>query len=397
MQKKAKYSIIIPVHNSLKYLPTCIETIIRQDFHDYELIISDDNSTDGTTEYLRSLSHPNIKVIQPSTRLSMVEHFEWALGHSNGQWCMFLGGDDGLQAYFFELAERLTKIADQENIRVVMSERAYFFWEGCEPLYGKTAIQYRASRTIKVLNNRYQSFLALFGYQTYFELPHMYITSLFRCDLIKEAIGTMTGKLFSTIPPDSNLVAIAMTFEKRYVKSGLPLGWVGTSPGRLTPTSGLISESMSKSGISYKNKVGDFRIGASTLYLWNASMRVSALKNKNDQSFLFSKLFGYLVLAGAMSEVKESVELGKKLKLQLLEEAIHNNNINIKKVYILSVVISITRKFYIFKKRVFNYITKYLIPTYRYRAEWSSESGFDLLEESEKVYQKVKERNLLDI
>ena len=50
-----KYSIIIPVHNGLKYLPTCIETIINQDYDNYELIISDDNSTDGTKEFLNSL------------------------------------------------------------------------------------------------------------------------------------------------------------------------------------------------------------------------------------------------------------------------------------------------------------------------------------------------------
>ena len=63
MKKIPKYSIIIPTYNGVQYLPTCIETIISQDYKDYELIISDDHSTDGTKEFLEMLSHPNITVV----------------------------------------------------------------------------------------------------------------------------------------------------------------------------------------------------------------------------------------------------------------------------------------------------------------------------------------------
>jgi glycosyltransferase involved in cell wall biosynthesis len=37
-----KYKIIIPTHNTPKYLPACINTVINQDYNDYELIISDE-------------------------------------------------------------------------------------------------------------------------------------------------------------------------------------------------------------------------------------------------------------------------------------------------------------------------------------------------------------------
>jgi len=45
-----RFSIIIPVYNVKKYLKECVESIITQDFTDYEIIMIDDGSTDGCSE-----------------------------------------------------------------------------------------------------------------------------------------------------------------------------------------------------------------------------------------------------------------------------------------------------------------------------------------------------------
>ena len=101
MKKVLKYSIIIPVRNGIQYLPSCINTILVQKYSNYELIISNDHSTDGTKEYLDTLSNnKNIKIIEPAEPLSMTEHWEWALSHATGEWQIFVGQDDGLQHYF---------------------------------------------------------------------------------------------------------------------------------------------------------------------------------------------------------------------------------------------------------------------------------------------------------
>ena len=46
-------SIITPVWNGLPYIKECVESVIAQDFQDWELIIGDNASEDGTSEYLR--------------------------------------------------------------------------------------------------------------------------------------------------------------------------------------------------------------------------------------------------------------------------------------------------------------------------------------------------------
>ena len=57
-------SILTPVWNGLPYIKECIESVLSQDFQDWEMIIGDNESDDGTSEYLRSFTDPRIKSFQ---------------------------------------------------------------------------------------------------------------------------------------------------------------------------------------------------------------------------------------------------------------------------------------------------------------------------------------------
>ena len=49
-------SVVMPVHNALPFLEECIESILKQTLTDFEFVILDDASTDGSTELLRQWS-----------------------------------------------------------------------------------------------------------------------------------------------------------------------------------------------------------------------------------------------------------------------------------------------------------------------------------------------------
>ena len=43
-----KFSIIVPIYNVEKYLPQCIDSILNQDYKDFELILVNDGSPDDS-------------------------------------------------------------------------------------------------------------------------------------------------------------------------------------------------------------------------------------------------------------------------------------------------------------------------------------------------------------
>ena len=52
--KNCLFSIIIPLYNSIKYVETCLKSIENQSYQNFELIIVDDCSTDGSYQFVNN-------------------------------------------------------------------------------------------------------------------------------------------------------------------------------------------------------------------------------------------------------------------------------------------------------------------------------------------------------
>jgi len=61
-------SVILPVYNGLPYLRQAIESVLSQSFKDYELLIIDDGSTDGSEQVVAKLDDPRIRYVQQGNR-----------------------------------------------------------------------------------------------------------------------------------------------------------------------------------------------------------------------------------------------------------------------------------------------------------------------------------------
>lgn len=343
-----KYSIIIPTYNGLQYLPTCLETIISQNYEDYEIIVSDDHSVDGTAEYIDTLSSPHITALHCPEKVSMAEHWEWALSHATGEWLIFVGQDDGLQAYFFAQCDKLIEIATKKNIRSIMSQRAYFYWKGCEEFYGDTAVLYSAVKGFQIKNVFIEGLKTICGLQQYFVLPEMYTTSIFHKSLIIEAKDKQNGKLFVTHPQDANLAAIVSSLEKKYLYSNIPLGWVGSSPKsagmaivskqkRQEELKDDYLEKTLKSELKYSQYVGSFSFASLTLYFWGALLETFPLRNKKNGFFDLP-----IIKMCALSAVKKEVEtIGSGCYGKVIEylEILKKNNISIGQISLFQLLV----------------------------------------------------------
>lgn len=88
-----KVSVIIPAYNSLTYLPAAIDSVLRQTFQDFELLVIDDGSSDGTTDWVNCLTDPRIKLTSQAHQGTSTAR-NTGIANSEGEYIAFLDADD---------------------------------------------------------------------------------------------------------------------------------------------------------------------------------------------------------------------------------------------------------------------------------------------------------------
>lgn len=118
--KSPKISIIVPVYNREKYLEKCINSIIKQDFKDIEIICVNDGSTDNSLEILKKLSRQDERIIvidKKNGGSSSARNA--ALKIARGKYCLNIDSDDWIeQGYFKALYER----AEKDDLDITISD-----------------------------------------------------------------------------------------------------------------------------------------------------------------------------------------------------------------------------------------------------------------------------------
>ena len=91
--KKPKFSIIVPVYNTEKYLKRCLDSIKSQSFKDYEVIIVNDGSTDKSSSIISK--YPYKVINQKNLGLSMARNN--GVKDASGEYLIFLDSDDYIE------------------------------------------------------------------------------------------------------------------------------------------------------------------------------------------------------------------------------------------------------------------------------------------------------------
>lgn len=113
MSEMVKISVLLPTKNGGKYLRECIESVLNQDYKNFELVISENATTDETNEILKCYEgNVLVKIIHQSVPLSVTDNWTATIERSVGEYCLMMGDDDFLMP---GALNRLEEILQQQK------------------------------------------------------------------------------------------------------------------------------------------------------------------------------------------------------------------------------------------------------------------------------------------
>ena len=119
----AKISVIMPLYNAEKFLEQSIKSVLSQTFKDFELILVDDCSTDGTLAVAESFDDARIKILRNKKNLGMPGSTRnVGLNAAQGEYVYFMDDDDVLLERGLEV---LVDAAEKNSADVVSTTKWY--------------------------------------------------------------------------------------------------------------------------------------------------------------------------------------------------------------------------------------------------------------------------------
>jgi glycosyltransferase involved in cell wall biosynthesis len=94
MTESPKVTVVIPVYNREKYLGIAVDSILSQTFPDFELLVIDDGSNDGSIAVVRSYGDPRIRLVCNDTNLGVSPTRNKGIQLARGEYLAFLDSDD---------------------------------------------------------------------------------------------------------------------------------------------------------------------------------------------------------------------------------------------------------------------------------------------------------------
>ncbi|WP_415284862.1 glycosyltransferase family 2 protein [Candidatus Pelagibacter sp. Uisw_130] len=223
-----KYSILLPTYNKAKYLAFTIESVLSSKYENFELIISDDYSTDDTNKLLSQINDKRVNIIKPPIKLTQTKNYEFLLKYARGEWITILGDDDGILPNFFEKVDKyLDKFYDVEAIH---TKPAFYYWDGVEDLYGDRVCDYQNFNEKSKMKNSMMSLLfSLSGIYLRTDLPMIYTSGLVKKSLLDKIKKKSNNFFFHSVVPDYYSMISILYETKKYLQINEPIFWAGTS------------------------------------------------------------------------------------------------------------------------------------------------------------------------
>ncbi len=127
MSSPPRVSVVMPVHNGMPYVEESIESILSQTFSDFELVIGDDASTDGTAEVLKKWAEKDsrIRLLRSHQKSGLAAAANWVVGSAWAPLVAIAHADDLSRAT--RLERQVNVLEAEPHIDLVGT-----FWQGID-------------------------------------------------------------------------------------------------------------------------------------------------------------------------------------------------------------------------------------------------------------------------
>lgn len=88
-----KVSVIIPAYNAITYLPETLENLLNQTYDDFEAIVINDGSTDGTFEWVSQIKDARVRSISQANQ-GLAGARNTGINNAKGEYIAFIDADD---------------------------------------------------------------------------------------------------------------------------------------------------------------------------------------------------------------------------------------------------------------------------------------------------------------
>lgn len=232
-EAKCRFSVVIPVRNSVSTLKHTLKTCLNQRYQgDFEIVISD-NSTAGSVEvyeFCRTIKDKRVRYCRTPRELPLTKSFEYAFLQARGEYIFSLGADDAMLPWTLEVWDKVIREYPEEEI--FLWDRGFYAWPGFNGgqqhqfaipgKYRKNVIECGKLESLQYLN------LALEKPQNMYLLPMLYINSGFRRDFMRRLLDA-TGRMWDGGSQDLYMGVMVSVLMKKIIKIDYPLAIAGMS------------------------------------------------------------------------------------------------------------------------------------------------------------------------
>jgi glycosyltransferase involved in cell wall biosynthesis len=238
-------SVLIPTRNRGAYLSYAIRSAINIPDEDVEIIVSENYSHDNSLEVANSFNDKRLTVLRPDKPLPMHANWEFLLSKSTGEWIYFLGDDDAMMPHAASYLRYITK--KYPACEALVTPRAYYFWKSANADLRQFVVKAEFSDQERWIDSKKFLDDLLDAKVYYLYGPQNYSGGFQRRSLVKRVLNAQNGVYFKSVTPDAYGALMGCVHTYRYLQTGFPVAWVGTSDSKhATNTDGAQSKDRTK-------------------------------------------------------------------------------------------------------------------------------------------------------